>query len=273
LEQCPSCGAALRYGRCVLCDKSKQELFSHPINEVVGIRGQRTGSSFLSAIAATYQLQKILSLDMSLSTYYDMPPTEFEMVLVDPGKHIWNHFWELIHNSPWFEQYWSFLKNAVNWGFSRPSNDKAIFTANEKTNLIVRRGGVEENYKGKTRIFAAIDDPDWVDCYGNKDKRVPIVDIYTSLKSSLSTVKKKANDQNYKLQPLLWLMGPPNGEGVTKSLLRKIKQAKKKKVNQLILHQPTWEINPETSEEELRKEARNDAEFRRDFGAEFVKVK
>ena len=271
-EQCSFCGAALRYGRCVLCDKTQQELFPRPVNEVVGIRGQRTGSSFLCAVAATYQLQNVLSFNMSLSTYYAMPPTEFEMVFVDPGKHIWNHFWELIHNSSWFEQYWSFLKNAVNWGFSRPSNDKAIFTANGKTNLIVRRGGVEENYRGGTRIFAAIDDPDWVDCYSRKNKLIPIIDIYTGLKNSLSTVKKKANDQNYKLRPLLWLMGPPNGNDKKESLLRKLKEAKKQPHSRLILHQPTWEINPETSKEKLQEEARNEAEFRRDFGAEFVKV-
>ena len=269
-ETCPVCSTTLYVGKCVVCgSKPKKELFDHPLNEVVGIRGQRTGNSFLSAIAATYQLHKVLSLPVTLSTYYGLPIATVEMVFVDPGKHTWNYFWELFHASPWFNQYFESLEFS-SYSFERPSNEEAVFSRHGTPHLIIRRGGVEEDYRGATRIFATVDNPDWVHCYSTPEKRVETASIYTALKNSMRTLKTVAKKEKLEVQPLLFMLGSPNGKDVKESLLKKIWVRKKKKVNQLVLQQPTWEVNPTTTREQLKEEIKDEIQLRRDFGAEFL---
>jgi hypothetical protein len=204
----------------------------------------------------------------NLAEYYGTEPsTQFEMTFVDPGKYIWNCFWKLVVESPWFQNYFNYLEDKYPdgpvGGFKQLNTDMVNF---DHHNLVVRRGDLDVSYRGGTRIFATIDSPDWVEDLDEGDDPFPVEKTYVALRLSMTTPRQKAAQHTMSLQPLLFCLGSPNPEV---GFLKKKKKELEGNPHFLTYHQPTWKVNTEVTKEGLFEEFGNTPEFRRDFGAEY----
>jgi len=252
-EYCPNCGyRPTKHKECPVCKKDVTEAFARPYHEVVGVRGQRSGNTFLSAVAATYVLHKIFRLPRPLNEQFGMPPNvEIEMTFVDPLKAIWETFWRLVHESQWFASGSLLAKD--------PSNLKEVFLPG--CTLVLRRTDLNECHRGGTRVFATIDSPDWIERITSWGYSVQ--DVYQALRNSLVTLRGRQNKSG--TAPLLFLLGSPSPN----SFLGSLKKSSLDNDDRLWVQQPTWEVNPFVTMEQLRKEDMgNPALFFRDYGAQ-----
>lgn len=244
-----------------------------------GFVHHNSGKSKLIGLLSNYVLHRMLCIPNPIRTFNQSAGDILGMSFAGLSeekveKNLWSAFLGFMDSSPWFQKYHSFLE----------AKGKEM-----KTDLFVKRASyIKYNHKklwidyygskgtalrGDTRFFGSIDEMGWMssgieskgNSIGNADS------IYTSISNSLSTLRMKRNqvfnEDNYDLPPMLIA----NISSPSSSKDKMMKQVKASKTNPKILgvQLPTWECNPDYTEDALLKEyaSMDSSEFYRDFGA------
>jgi hypothetical protein len=251
----------LEHGECPVCGRRKSVVHPTPVREYVGCWGQRTGKSWLTAVAATYQLHRALCKG-NLAKYYDLPDhTRFEFAFVDPSKkYAWPIFGEMWSESPWQRELTESLSLEVQ------KTEGTGFYFPEHHIEVVARSSDASNCRGGTRLFATIDEYDWARHYTKRrgfdpsEMRKVLLNSFVTVESCLSHL-----DDPDPLVPKLVLISSPNFDSKNLALLVR-KQSHKRISSNL----STWCVNPNETKETLITECggENTLNFRRDFAAE-----
>lgn len=240
----------LEHGRCPSCGRAKKDVHLVRSREYVGCWGHRTGKSWLTAVAATYQLHRALTRGR-LSDYYNIPTSMFCFTFVDPSKKcVWESFLRMWLNSPWQKS----LSN------EKVSSDSIFYP---EQNVIVEVEGkyAETRCRGDIRLFATVDEYDWARLGGFSPAKVrrALINSFRTVESRLPHVVTSHDP----LEPKLVLLSSPNFD--SKDLATLIR---KKYYSRMTSNLPTWAVNPHESREKLIEEYGDSVQFRRDFAAE-----
>jgi hypothetical protein len=244
-----------------------------------GFLHHNSGKSKLIGLIGNYAVHKMLCIPNPIRTFNlsagDVLGMSFAGLSEDKvEKNLWSAFVGFMDASPWFQKYHQFLLD------KGKEMKKDLFIKrgsyikyDHKKLLIDFYGSKGTAFRGDTRFFGSIDEVSWMasgeeaqgSTMGNADA------IYTSINNSLSTLRMKRkqvfSDKNYDIPPILIA----NISSPRSSKDKMMKQIKAAQSNPKILgiQVPTWEANPDYTEEALLKEyaSTDSAEFYRDFGA------
>jgi hypothetical protein len=239
-----------------------------------------SGKTKLTGLLSAYQTHRFLKIPNPLR-FFQQPSGEllmgtFSALTMDQAAQtLWESYKGFISASPWFQNYHNFLKEKEKeLGLELFHDLKSSTLYAHKQMLWHCTGSEDRKMRGRTRIFASIDELGWFTSdEGKKSLQFMNADaVYTALSNSLATMRMKFNKvwspENYDVPPILManISSPSSAKDKSMRLL------KSSKTNQRMLgvHAATWDLNPDYTFDSLRDEFANlsMADFMRDFGAE-----
>jgi len=273
----------LEKGICPRCGKTRPEMIADPSTpfcgplELDGCAGMRSGKSVTTAMLASYQLHRFLSLPDPAAFYQLMPGQHLYAIFVATTAYqaqetLWQLFVDRIKASPWFKSYHKLLASEA----KRIGNE---FYKVRDTFLWYGHKGLSWTYtgadirtiRGRTRFFCAIDEIGWFDEEINSGKvRYNADETHQALEKALRTIRSRAAYLNKQ-----GIVDVPNGlfanisspSSIKDKIMRLVREAANDK-SKYAWHYATWEFNPMESEEELRRtEGGNPMTFARDYAA------
>lgn len=273
----------LEHGVCPKCKQTRFQLIKSGKllyhNELVASMGQRSGKTKLTGIASAYLTHRIVKLPNPLKDY-NLPNGEwllgtFAALTLEQAKDtLWDSYIGFVEGSPWFNNYHEFLKQeGKRLGKELFSRKATSLLYNHKHINVHATGSQDRKMRGKTRFLACIDELGWFISEEGKNLQNMNADgVYTALSNSLATLKMKYlkvwGEDNFNIPPPL-MCNVSSPSAAKDKIMRLYKQSK---VNPRMygVNLPTWEANPDYSEEALRVEYSSMSEdvFMRDFGAE-----
>jgi len=274
----------LEHGACPKCKITRYELIEKNLignhNELVAALGQRAGKTKLTGLIASYQTHRFLKIPNPLR-FFQQPSGEllmgtFSALTLDQATQtLWESYKGFIDAAPWFQTYHKFLKEkGKEIGFEFFHELKTSILYAHKQMLWHATGSQDRKMRGRTRIFASIDELGWfISDDSKKDLQNMNADaVYTALSNSLATMRMKFlkvwGPQNYDIPPML-MVNVSSPSSAKDKIMRLLKDGKS---NSRILpfHLSTWQSNQDYTHEKLREEfsSMSDADFMRDFGAE-----
>jgi hypothetical protein len=269
---CPKC----RITRFDIVKQNRMQLR----NELALAIGQRAGKSKEVGLLATYSLHRFLKIPHPIRTY-NLPTGEllmgtFSALTADQAKdNLWEPFKGFVDAAPWFQGYHAFLKEQSKKHSIEFLKDLTTFLFyGHKKILFHFTGSQDKKLRGRTRIYAAIDELGWMTTEESKSasSMMNADATYTALSNSLATMRIKTqalwDHTSFDLPPVL-MVNASSPSSAKDKIMRLVKDSQ---VNPKILayNLPTWEMNPDYTFESLREEFAHvdDLTFNRDFGAE-----
>lgn len=274
----------LEHGVCPKCQQTRYELVKagklNLYNEYVGCMGQRSGKTKYNGLICTYNLHKMVKLPNPIKkfglTSGDLIMGTFAALTVEHAKDtIWDAFAGFIEGSPWYQRYHDFLKKEGKaLGIELFKSNTTMYKYSHKHVLVHCTGSQDRKMRGKTRFMGSIDELGWfISDEGKKHLQNMNADaVYTALANSLSTMRMKLQKvwgpKEFDL-PLM-LMSNISSPSAAKDKIMRLYKAAKSNPKMCSFKLPTWEANPDYTEESLRNEYSSmpELEFTRDFGAE-----
>ncbi len=266
-------------GVCPRCKKDKYQAVRAGdlkfYNQLIGVAGQRSGKSALTAILSATIAHKYLSLSNPTTYFGLLPNTTFHGTFVSLSYQqafdlLWDPFIKVILGSPWFKMYISFLESEgerIGRELVKVRDSFIIFQ--NKGLTFYPSGPDKRKLRGKTRILSSIDEIGWFFAKAQDAVKLDPDEIYEALDNSLMTVKSKAR----KLLPIqpdtptaygIYISSPSSQTDKSMRLLNTSKTSD----SIYGFHYPTWRFNPNISKRDLAdKFAENPVKAERDFGA------
>ena len=190
-------------------------------------------------------------------------------------KNLWSAYVGFMDSSPWFQRYHTFLhekgKEKKQEMFKKRNS---YIQYNHKKLWIDFYGSKGSSLRGDTRGMGSIDELSWLltdeesggGSHGNADA------MHEAMGNSLSTLRAKRlqifNEKNYDIPPILMVnISSPRS---SKDKMMQLVKASRTDPNILGYQLPSWECNPDYTEQALRKmyASVDAAKFYRDYGAE-----
>jgi len=274
----------LDHGVCPKCQVNRGELVAkkelQQYTELVGCCGQRSGKTKLVGLVSSYITHCFLKIPSPLR-HFNQPSGEIlvgtfsALTLEQAQQTLWESYHGFVSASPWFQNYHAFLsqeEKKLGIELLHPLKNSLFYP--HKRMLWHCTGSQDRKMRGKTRIFAAIDELGWFILDENKKdlQNMNADGVYTALSNSLSTMRIKAaalrKSGDFNVPPII--MANVSSPSSAKDKIMKL--FKEAQVNSRILafNLPSWEMNPDLSFENLREEFSHmdDIKFYRDFGAQ-----
>lgn len=272
----------MSYGRCNKCGKTKLDHFKagtlYPYQELAGLAGQRVGKSLITAALSAYLTHKILKLQ-DPSRVYGILNTTLVGTLVGltynaAYEQLWLPYKNFLENSSWFTRYHELLNDlGLRSGEELYKLGQTSVHYLHRNHLVYPSGPNKKTLRGKTRIFAAIDEMDFFnnDEDGEDQVKMNGVEVYKSLNNSLLTVRvgwKNNIRRDLVNVPNAYqfnISSPQSARGVLTETVNRNQDSKRV----YCFHLATWDMNPMIQRRDLAQEfADNPEKAARDFGAE-----
>lgn len=274
----------LEHGKCPKCAKTRFDLVKERKfvlkNELVARVGQRGGKTKLVGLLASYSTHRFLKISNPLR-YFNQPSGEllmgtFSALTADQAAQtLWESYKGFVESSPWFQSYHRFLKTeGKRLGVELLHELKTSTGYTHKQMLWHATGSEDRKMRGRTRIFAAIDELGWF----TSDESKPNLQfmnadaVYTALSNSLATMRMKFNqlwgETNYDSPPII--MANISSPSSAKDKIMRLEKSARDNPKMLAVAFPTWGMNNDYTYDSLRAEfaSMSDEAFMRDFGAE-----
>lgn len=272
----------LKYGICPKCGARKSELYATGEldipNEFIGLCGQRSGKSSLTAMTISYVLHKFLKVPNLARTYKLLPSSPFTCPLVALSFNkalelLYNPLYNYLTNGNWYKEYHNFLKD------QQYKFDQEIFAVKDtfaryrhRNILVIPLGPDKRKLRGNTSLIGAVDELSWMISTGKDNIKFDADEIYTSLNNSFMTARSSAmrllkEGYDNLPQPMLFDISSPSSK---KDKTCRLYEESKTSRRIYGVHYATWELNPtlpfegEEMQGELKKLGQR---FWRDFGA------
>lgn len=269
----------LEFGVCPKCGKSRNYWirkghYSHH-NEIIGIAGQRSGKSVVSAAIANYLLHWYLKIP-NPSHYFGLLPNSMlhmTFVAITYGQAedtLWAPFTSFYEASPWFRSY-NDLLNHYGTKYNRKFfNYKSTFLTYHHKRLFVSPAGPDKRIlRGRTRVLSVCDEICWFDFLNKNLKKINADEVDIALRRSLRTIRS-ASARARKEKPHVpdaWNINISSPSAARDKGMQLLKEAKHTKT-MYSFHRATWEMNPTITKSDLASEFRNDpVGALRDYGA------
>ena len=221
-------------------------------SDLMMLAGRRSGKTTLSSLISGYEVFRLFMLGNPQKHYRIAPNSEIQIINVAPKREqaietIFGRTCELIRNSPWFM---SQRLDYVNTSLRFPDKNIVIqpFGSNSQTGV------------GRTaKAFLA----DEVSYFTDTENGRSAKDVYNELSKSTSTFLPFNEGVNVAISSVRF-----DGDFLT-SRYYQSKESPEGWENTLTIWKPTWELNPDLTEEVLKAEKLKDPEeYTRQYGAE-----
>jgi hypothetical protein len=221
-------------------------------SDLMMLAGRRSGKTTLSALISGYEVFRLFMLENPQKYYRIAPNSEIQIINVAPKREqaietIFGRTCELIRNSPWFM---SQKLDYVNTSLRFPEKNIVIqpFGSNSQTGV------------GRTaKAFLA----DEVSYFTDTENGRSAKDVYNELSKSTSTFLPFNEGVNVAISSVRF-----DGDFLT-SRYYQAQESPEGWENTLSIWKPTWELNPDLTEEVLAAEKLKDPEeYARQYGAE-----
>lgn len=270
-------------GVCPKCGHGKSHFIAtgemRNVMELSACWGQRSGKSIFTGSACSYHLHKLLKMVrpaeyFGLAASTTLTGTYTALTLGRAMNLLWRPIFNTIQDSPWYKQYFKFMQEEGKRLGIELLTVKDTYINFRRSNLLISPAAPDVGkLRGDTRIEAAIDEIGFFRFGSGTEDLVTINadEVHTSLTNSLATVRTKANKMlragiNDVQQGLMVNISSPSS--VFDKIMTLIRQAEGSKT-MLGIHLPTWEVNPDITEEDLEhyRTTLGIERFERDFGA------
>jgi len=221
-------------------------------SDLMMLAGRRSGKTTLTALISGYEVFRLFMFENPQKHYRIAPNSEIQIINVAPKKEqavetIFGRTCELVRNSPWFM---SQKLDYVNTSLRFPEKNIVIqpFGSNSQTGV------------GRTaKAFLA----DEVSYFTDTENGRSAKDVYNELSKSTSTFLPFNEGVNVAISSVRF-----DGDFLT-SRYYQMQEMSEGWENTLSVWKPTWELNPDLSEEVLKAEKLKDPEeYNRQYGAE-----
>lgn len=285
------------FTRYSICPKCKRTRFDFVKNNkwlfpesLIAVLGQRSGKNYLLGQLACYQLHRFITLEIdgervAPNKYFRTGPGMLTMTftaatLGQAMRNIWNVFQPMVKSSPWFNEYFKYLRYAGKKIGEELLLDNATFLRfRNKLIDVACQAPDQRTLRGPTRIGFGMDEICWHDAKveeSSAKKSAGVLgsaeDIWTSLNNSLRTVRNaafermKAGDFDTPTAYDWSISSPCHSNDIGMRRLRLTES------NPRIFgaHYATWEVNPEYKDGKnsfASDYAVDEVKADRDFGA------
>lgn len=273
--------ALLNYGTCPKCGVKRSELLRTGelklYNEMVGVAGQRSSKSVLSAMHAAYVTHFYLKLQnptalLGLQKASFLHGTFVALTYDQAKANVWEPYYDYISTSPWFVKYHSIL-DAYQTRDEELYKIKDTFIMYRHARLLCYPAGPnKKTLRGYTRFMAVLDELGWFGSDAeSKDKvKMGADEVYIALERSLLTVRAAGNrlqERGMLVPPTGYFMNissPSDPNDKIMSLLRDSRASN----TMFGFREPTWNMNPNITRKDLSSEfKKNPVAAARDYGA------
>lgn len=245
-----------------------------------GILSHNSGKSAVTTMIASYILHKYLMVGKPTDLLNIRPNeilhgTFLALTLGQAKENLWDPFYGYITESPWFRMYHNFLRYHEERLGEQLFSIKETFVKYRHRNMFWYAATPDKRVlRGRTRIFAAIDELGWFDA--NRDsKKVKdnAHEVYKAASNSLATARQsevRLVNMGF-AEPLTGFMVNVSSPSSIRDKITELVRQSVGSTKLLGLHKPTWKMNPNLPREspiimeEFRKDPIGAA---RDFGAE-----
>lgn len=271
----------MEYGRCPKCGKSKFDHYKSgrmsAYNEACIVSGQRIGKSTITALLLAYLTHKMVKIP-NPSKMFGLLKTLLTgtMIALTYDKAVqllWTPYKQNLLDIPWFQDYHAMLRQTgerkgqelIKFGNTLHYLHKGIF--------VHPSGPNKKTLRGATRFATATDEEDFFlgDAEGGDQDRMNGVEVYTSMKNSMITVRaawKDLTKQGRVHLPNAYMLGISSPSSIRGPLTTRALSNLDKPGRIYAVHLPTWEVHPKLTKKMLLEEFASDpAKFERDFGA------
>lgn len=243
-----------------------------------GLISHNSGKSALTAMICAYLTHRILKLQRPTDIYKLLSNSILHGIFValtyaQARDTLWEPYYNYITSSRWFTEYHQLLD-----GYSRKYNEelyklKDTFVYYRFRSLIVYAAGPDKRIlRGRTRIFASVDELGWFDSSADSKKiKTNANEVYIALERSLLTIRASANrliKSGFSDIPTGYFFNISSPESQHDKIMELVRKSEGS-TKIFGLNKPTWEMNPEITFEDLAEEFKNDpVTALRDYGAE-----
>lgn len=261
-----------RYSKCPRCGKTRFDFIKHAQwifpETLIAVLGQRSGKNYLLGQLACYQLHRFLTLErdgerVTPHKYMNLGPGMLTMTftaatLGQAMKNIWNVIQPMIQQSPWFKEYFKYLKyHGTRIGEELIVNNSTYLRFRNKLIDVSCQAPNQSTLRGPTRIGFGMDEICWHDVKQEESKASSSVlgsvrDVYTALFNSLKTVRNaaltlmRAGDYDTPTAYDWNISSPCHANDIGMQMLRAAADEEKNKARRICAaHYATWEFNPE----------------------------
>lgn len=273
----------MEHGVCPNCGHGKHQFVKdgsmRNTMELSACLGQRSGKSILTGSLASYHIHKLLKL-VRPAEYYGLASsttltgTYVGLTLGRAFNLLWRPVYNTIMDSPWFKEYIHFMQDEGKRLGTELITVKDTYINFRRSNMLISPAAPDSGkLRGDTRIQAAIDELGFFRFGSGSEDLVTINadEIHASLTNSLATVRTKATRMlkggfDNVQQGLMINISSPSS--VFDKIMTLVRQSEGSKT-MLGVHLPSWEVNPDLTEEDLAhyKITLGLERFERDFGA------
>jgi hypothetical protein len=280
----------LHNGRCPKCGKTRLDFYKSndwkfPQSAAL-LCGQRSGKNVTLVFAAHYQNHRFLTLErkgfrVTPSKYFGLTPTFLRMsftavTLEQATQNIWEQFVTNRNESPWYNEYHDFLRDAGKRMGVELLVSNATYTTYHHKSLGISCAVPDcRKLRGRTRYFTSVDEIAWFDSKIDAAQAKKLGDageVWQSLNNSLATIRNAATelfeggDYDVPMGIAFDISSPSDINDIMCRTIRKSRNEPRI----LTGHYATWEFNPKYNKDSefFRLEfAKNHDNALRDFGA------
>lgn len=277
----------LEHGKCPKCKKTRVEFLQEgvflPYNTLVAVAGQRSGKSVVSAQLSAYTLHRYMkrgnpAREMELSKRSSKLHGCFVALTFQQAREtIWDPFYGLITQSPWFEEYRKMMNHFSNKYSEELYKIGEIMMDFKYHGLQIYPAGPDKRkLRGRTRFIAMIDELAWFfdqKSQGQNSANIKINDkeVLQAVRASMKTVTSRCRrfiEQGIDFpQPIMGTVSSPvdYNDMIMKTYRRSLKADN---TDIYGIKASTWEFNPNYRRSDFKVEYDDDPVVAdRDFGA------
>lgn len=218
-----------------------------------GILSHNSGKSIVVAMLSTYITHRVLMMQKPTEIYNvganQMLHGTFVALTAGQAKDtLYEPYYGYILDSPWFKKYHALLDNYQRMYGQVFYKIKDTYIQYRHRNLLVYFAGPDKRVlRGRTRIFASVDEIGWFD--NNKDSgkvKIDATQVYIALERSLLTCRLAEAKQleigyNEALSAYFLNISSPSSVRDKICELVRVSEGSQKILG---LHKPSWEMNP-----------------------------
>lgn len=267
-------------GKCPKCKRTRTDALLDkkikPYSQLVGLAGQRCGKTLMANIGASYVQHKFLCIPNPITAYNILKNSLLSCTFValtfsEAMRQLWTPFYNLMADSPWFQEYHSMLDHyGQKYGEELYKFKDTFFHYKHKGLIGSAAAPDKRKLRGKTRYIAAIDELGWFNALSKDAITLNAAEVYKSLNNSMETTvdayESHIKDGNYNMPaPFFANISSPSSK---QDMICTLYERSKKSRHIFGFHHATWEIHPKLTFKKLKKRYKHDlSSFWRDFGA------
>jgi len=274
----------LEHGVCPSCKVRKSELVKSgemPFYQELAVNaGQRSGKSAATGgMLAPYITHRVLKMQKPNDVYGIAGSTMLHGTFValtyaQAKETLWEFYYGTLCESEWFREYHGMLRHyETRYGQQLLKFNDTFVVYRPRSLMFYPAGPDKRVLRGRTRVFAGIDEIGWFDNAADSKKvKTSAREVYTALDRSLLTVRGAADRLiNSGFDNILtgYSMNVSSPASQRDKICELVRQSQDS-VSMYGIHRPTWEVNPtlpRLSKAIVSEYQKNPLDAERDYGA------